>query len=472
MQDWSNSHAIRWYNKNLSLIPRLKDEVRLKKMISFCLVIDVFFGGKKSLAPLEAMILSLCCGKFTIEEIVGVCSDALGFPLEESIKLVGKTLVEQNAFLKIELHRIMTDNRFDPKDYIYIPKPIPKGRVEPYETPLDIVLAITNNCNLRCIYCYRAAGNALRNELTTSEIFDILDQVSALKIVRIFLTGGEPLIRPDFVDIVRAVIRHNIHPYISTNGVLANESLVKSLKEAGLPIIQVSLDAVTQKNFELLAGTPERLDLVKAAIQLFVKHGIKVTVKSVITKINWREAAGIIKFCADSGVSRISLEGFGISYGGRGGLDLCINEGEAVQLSATVERLRTEYAGKMEVEGFKQAKHWEKREDIIACGGLISSFVIQPNGDVALCENLGNVDSLVFGNVREKKIAKIWGNKKIMKFLNPKREEVEPMCFECSEFRACRTGCYNRQLAGSGKLYTPDPFCWKCQGEKVTGLPC
>lgn len=145
-------------------------------------------------------------------------------------------------------------------------------------------VSLTEKCNLRCLYCMPEEGVELtpRKHLLTAEELARLVQLFALAGVnKVRLTGGEPTLRPDLVDITRMV--HNtpgIHDIgITTNGITLGRILPK-LQEAGLSLINISLDTLQPQKFEEMTRR-RGLDRVLSSIELALKLGynpVKVNV--------------------------------------------------------------------------------------------------------------------------------------------------------------------------------------------------
>ena len=110
-----------------------------------------------------------------------------------------------------------------------------------HKSPLEAQLIVTRRCNLSCGYCteFDHSSAPVPLELLKERI----DAIHRLRVVNTSLLGGEPLMHPDIVEIVRYCDRKN-QVSITTNGFLLTEKLVKKLNEAGLSNLQISIDAV------------------------------------------------------------------------------------------------------------------------------------------------------------------------------------------------------------------------------------
>ena len=109
------------------------------------------------------------------------------------------------------------------------------------KSPLEAQLIVTRRCNLSCGYCSEFDNHSPPVPLELLK--ERIDAIHRLRVVNTSLLGGEPLMHPDIVEIVRYCNRKN-QVSITTNGFLLNKKLVKQLNEAGLSNLQISIDAV------------------------------------------------------------------------------------------------------------------------------------------------------------------------------------------------------------------------------------
>lgn len=166
----------------------------------------------------------------------------------------------------------------------------------------DLRLSVIDKCNLRCSYCMPAQGLewlSKQSLMTSDEIVRVVDiSVERLAIRELRLTGGEPLVRPDLVDIIRALRRQ--HPGLpismTTNGVGLDKK-AQALKDAGLTRINISLDSLHEETFELLTRRPF-LNKVLAGIEAASAAGLgPVKINAVLMRgINDAEASGLLRW--------------------------------------------------------------------------------------------------------------------------------------------------------------------------------
>ena len=106
--------------------------------------------------------------------------------------------------------------------------------------------SVTGKCNFKCRHCYMSAPDAKLGELSHDTIMDIIQQLYDCGVMSVSITGGEPLVRKDFFEILDALLEHDIHvKTIYSNGALVNEKLLKALDARGIhPEFNMSYDGV------------------------------------------------------------------------------------------------------------------------------------------------------------------------------------------------------------------------------------
>ncbi|MGB7788050.1 GTP 3',8-cyclase MoaA [Methanoregula sp.] len=130
----------------------------------------------------------------------------------------------------------------------------------------NIRISLTKQCNLACIYCHREGEKGSKEQLSTPEIAEILAVSSKFGIKSVKFTGGEPLLRPDLLEIVRSVPR-GMESSLTTNGTLL-AGLARDLKAAGLKRVNVSLDSLDRDTYRKITGVdklPAVLEGISAA---------------------------------------------------------------------------------------------------------------------------------------------------------------------------------------------------------------
>ncbi|MBX7075848.1 MAG: GTP 3',8-cyclase MoaA [Methanobacteriaceae archaeon] len=173
-----------------------------------------------------------------------------------------------------------------------------------YNRPIiSLRISITNRCNIQCFYCHHDGMLATNEEMTPEEIFKIVKIAKNLGVEKIRLSGGEPLVRSDIVEIVNKINTLNFKDIsITTNGIFLGK-YAEDLVSAGLKRVNVSLDTLKPETYQCLTKK-DYLNNVKEGILKAVDAGLyPVKINMVVMKgINDTEIHDMFGFCKDNGL--------------------------------------------------------------------------------------------------------------------------------------------------------------------------
>ncbi|UGV40741.1 GTP 3',8-cyclase MoaA [Methanococcoides orientis] len=164
-------------------------------------------------------------------------------------------------------------------------------------TVKSLRISLTNRCNLDCIYCHSEGDEGSRNEMTVGMISDIVTTAAKFGVNKVKFSGGEPLVRKDFEDILRALPELK-DVSVTTNGVLLKDRAY-ALKEAGLDRVNISLDTLDPEKYAYIThGKPENLNDVLEGINAAIDAGLTpVKINMVLLKgINENEIDDMLDF--------------------------------------------------------------------------------------------------------------------------------------------------------------------------------
>lgn len=165
----------------------------------------------------------------------------------------------------------------------------------------------TKRCNLYCKHCYRESDEkAAENELTLLEGKKLIDAIQKTGKFRIIiLSGGEPLLRNDLEEIARYVKSRGMIPVLGTNGTLLTKERAKSLKEAGVAAVGISIDSVESSKHNAFRQTPDAYEGARQGIENAIEAGLRVQINPTITKDNVHEIEAIIEQAESWGASSV-----------------------------------------------------------------------------------------------------------------------------------------------------------------------
>ena len=173
-----------------------------------------------------------------------------------------------------------------------------------YERPiLSLRITITNRCNENCIYCHHDGMVSSKEEMTPDEIYRISKIAKKIGVNKIRLSGGDPLVRKDIVEIVEKIASLDFKDIsLTTNGVLL-EKYAEDLKKAGLDRVNVSLDTLNRETYKFVTKM-DYLEKAKAGILKAVEVGLyPVKINMVVMKdLNTDEIKDMFNFCKEHGI--------------------------------------------------------------------------------------------------------------------------------------------------------------------------
>ena len=164
----------------------------------------------------------------------------------------------------------------------------------------SFTLELTARCNNNCRHCYinLPAGdtNARMQELSAGQIMDIADQAVRMGAIWCTITGGEPLIRPDFAEIYIGLKKKGLIVSVMTNATLVTEELVKIFLRYPPRDIEITVYGVTRETYEAVSRRPGTFDAFMRGLDLLLDAGIKVRLKAIAIRSNLHEIQRIAEF--------------------------------------------------------------------------------------------------------------------------------------------------------------------------------
>ncbi|MFO8164066.1 MAG: radical SAM protein [Desulfatiglandales bacterium] len=167
--------------------------------------------------------------------------------------------------------------------------------------PLSFDLEITARCNLNCRHCYinLPAGDrdARNRELTAAEIMGIARQAVDMGALWCLITGGEPLLRPDFAEIYVGLKRLGLLVSVFTNATLINQEHVRLFKKYPPRDIEVTVYGITKKTWEAVTRRPDSFDSFMNGLDSLAAEGVPIRLKTMAIQSNLHEQNEIATFC-------------------------------------------------------------------------------------------------------------------------------------------------------------------------------
>ncbi len=174
-------------------------------------------------------------------------------------------------------------------------------RVLQEKIPLIGTIEVTSRCNLRCPFCYISHHHPHR-ELTYKQICRIIDEITEQGCLRLLLTGGEPFIRDDFLDIYSYAKKKGLIIGIFTNGTLITPQTVDFLKEWPPHLIEISLYGITKITYENVTCVSGSFEKCMRGINLLIENNLPLYLKTLVTSLNKHKLTSLKTFTKDLGI--------------------------------------------------------------------------------------------------------------------------------------------------------------------------
>ena len=169
--------------------------------------------------------------------------------------------------------------------------------------PFKTSFELTYGCNLRCCHCSIDQGSVERKrELTTEEVYSILDQLVEAGCFELVLTGGEIFIRKDVFKILAHARKKGFYIVILTNGTLITPKVADYIKDSGINRVELSTYGVTAKTFESITRIPGSFERWQEAINLFKEREIPFLLKMIVMTLNKHEFSQVKRLAEELGV--------------------------------------------------------------------------------------------------------------------------------------------------------------------------
>src|SRR3989338_2323692 len=169
--------------------------------------------------------------------------------------------------------------------------------------PINIGLNITNKCNLSCKHCF-ASSTRNNKDLTTEELSGIIRQIIKLKVIKVGISGGEPLMRKDFWKILGTLNKAKTVITLNTNATLITRPIAKKLSRFPIRPYTVSLDGSLPEIHDSLRGRGAFEKTIKG-IKNLVSQKLPVLISTTVTRLNYKNLYDIALLGKKLGVSKV-----------------------------------------------------------------------------------------------------------------------------------------------------------------------
>ncbi|MFF7209826.1 pyrroloquinoline quinone biosynthesis protein PqqE [Streptomyces sp. NPDC008238] len=325
------------------------------------------------------------------------------------------------------------------------------------DSPFGLLAELTYRCPLACPYCSNPLEMArYRDELTTDEWRRVLAEAGELGVLQCHLSGGEPLLRRDLVEIAAAAHDLGLYTNLVTSALGLSRPRAERLRAAGLDHVQVSVQAAEAAASDRIAGTPSFRRKIEA-MHLVKELGWPLTVNVVLHRHNIDRVADVLGLAEEVGADRLELANtqyYGWAWRNRAALLPSRAQLEAAEsvVRAARERLRD----RMDVV-YVISDYYSRYPKPCMGGWASRQLTVTPNGDVLPCPAAQSLP-LPRAGVREHPLAWIWAESPVMNAFRGTDWMPEP-CRSCFRREVDFGGCRCQAFLLTGDAARTDPVC-------------
>lgn len=335
---------------------------------------------------------------------------------------------------------------------------------------------LTFRCNLACAHCSVHSSPWVDNsqDLNTQECMEVIEQMSELNVGVALLTGGEVFIRPDAMDILRALGDEGIAIGVETNGIRYPQGfadLARSLQSRRLLTMTISLDGGTRETHERLRGD-RSFHRTTSGLRFLKENGVHFDIQCVLNRSNFETIPDIYRLATDLYPECRTVDWAILNPSGRGGSlvkELGLQSQHLHRVLDLVHQWHATFPGSTNLKvppavvppRYLPLISGGKVKPVTSC--QFPLLGVLPNGDVTICALSREDQSLYFGNVRDRdvRLKSIWENTRMgmLRSRYVAAQDLQGICGDCVWKYKCKGACRAWAYEEGGSFEAPYPIC-------------
>jgi MoaA/NifB/PqqE/SkfB family radical SAM enzyme len=263
------------------------------------------------------------------------------------------------------------------------------------EYPSFINWNYTYRCSFNCLHCYSRAPS-YPNELQAADYRRIAAMLLGYGVFRVAFGGGEPLVRRDFLEVLKILGDGGVFTYFTTNGWLLDRAKAKELKHASVGLVSVSLDSVDRNEHDSIRAKSGSYVRAIEAIRHCNEADIETYISFTLTKKNYMEIERLLELAASEDVAEVNLKV--VRPAGNALInfnDFGLEASAVNHVAQSIDRLSSDYNIRVSMYG---------RESAVGCSCGVTTLTLRPNGDISLCPYANGS----IGNILQDDLRDIW----------------------------------------------------------------
>lgn len=345
-------------------------------------------------------------------------------------------------------------------------------------SPKHVDIAITGKCNLACQYCFYADEMVARGDLPTERWLAFFDELGALGVMSVTLTGGEVFTRPDLFTLIDGIIANRMRYSLLSNGTLITEETLKQFeigkRRQRLDSIQVSVDGSSAEVHDL--SRPKSFGRALRGLKLLKAAGFPVTVRVTINRHNVNDLENVAHLLLEEvGLPSFSTnEAYACGATDRTEDGVILTPAQRAQAMEVLIRLAAQYDHRIQAQAgplifAQELKTMDEmlangqtsrpgRGMLSACGGVFSQLGVMHDGTIVPCTILS---ALPIGKVGVDSLQDVWLHHPTMVSLR-QRQEIPlsslETCRDCDYLGFCTGGCPAGAVYANGEFNARNPM--------------
>lgn len=290
--------------------------------------------------------------------------------------------------------------------------------------PTQVKIDLNHSCNLKCIHCYVEQKNT--EQLNLQQLCHFFDQLVEMNTLRMVFTGGEPLLRSDFKQIIQEAAARGFIIEVLTNGTLIDKEMAMHFRKNRVCEVQVSLHGSSPEMHDQITTVPGSFKKALKGIRHLQNAGVKVILACNLVKSNYKYWHEIKSFAEQELKLKIQMSYWLVENE--------YNEHNLPKCELTVEQMAEYLNGLYQTKSVKELRGDQSGDlDARICLAGVNNCRLLPNGDIVPCARI--MDPM--GNIFENDFRTIWNESPLGQKLRKLRRRDLKKCVQCEDYEIC-----------------------------------
>lgn len=298
---------------------------------------------------------------------------------------------------------------------------------------ISFQIEITSRCNERCIHCYIPHENK-KSDIEPELFYNILNQCKKMGVMDITLSGGEPMLHPNFLSFLHEAKINDFSVTVLSNLTFLTEEIISEMKSICLSGVQVSLYSMDPIIHDTITKVPGSFEKTKQAIKKLLENNIPVQISCPTMKQNKDSYPEVAKWAIQHGMRIYTDCVLMARYDHT--IDNLDNRMSLIDMKKVLNDIiehDTSYQKLIKETDFNNIDYKYSPEDIICSVGIMSLCMVS-NGNIFPCAGW---QSYICGNVKNDSLKSIWEHSPKLKYLRNLRKKDLKDCVDCSNQKFC-----------------------------------